>query len=676
MLPRFASPKILLFSLLCALPVFSVGQSLSACDKADVILNMARDFHVSPRPIDSTLSRLTFNQFMKSINSGESFLTKSDVAELNRYKFTAALNGEEGCKLIQEASSIYSTRLATLKTLLGELGYADLNFNTQESFLSPSSTMSEEEWTNYWKKTFQIRVLYAAYSQRDSGSSAAPSISDFAALQEKVSASIICRMEDDVNHFENIESYISNAYLNALSHAFDPHTTYFTQESMKEFEMRLSRDAKSYGLNVYRNPNGDIEVYDIIPGSPAWRSNEINIGDIIVKVETSNESIDDFSCLPMSEVNRIIETGSAESGTFTFKKPSSEEVEVFLRKEVIEVKDNTVQTFILDGDAKIGYIYLPSFYMGGADSYTPEGCARDVSLSLIRLKREGIDGLIFDLRNNGGGSMYEALRMAGIFVDYGALSIESAGEPPYQTLKDMDRGIIFDKPMVVLVNTFSASASELFAAALQDRNRAIIVGSQTYGKATIQQVVPLLDYRNGDTTVVPDNFIKLTMGSFYRVTGQSHQAVGITPDILLPEFDDYSDYREDHYPSVLDCPTINKKTYYFPAEALPIAQLKEQSAARLSASSDWQKLLNPAEEEDESIPLGYTEFAALFDGADSIEIPFENLPENLPYSIDIPDFILEINQEENERIKENLSEDPHIAESFLILNDYLQLISQ
>ncbi|KAB2810070.1 S41 family peptidase [Phaeocystidibacter luteus] len=676
MLPRFASLKILFFSALSVLSTLGFSQALSTCDKADLILQMASDFHVNPRPVDSTLSRLTFNSFMESINSRESFLTAEDVAQLNKYKFTAALNGDEGCKLIQDASTIYANRLAALKNLLGELGEAELDFTTDESFNYPTSVMSEEEWTSYWKKTFQIRVLFTAFAQRDSGSTETPSKAEFGAYQKKVSESVICRMEDDVNHFENIESYIANKYLNALSQAFDPHTSFFTQESMKEFEMSLSRDAKSYGLNVYRNSNGDIEVYDIIPGSPAWRSNEINIGDIIVKVESSNESFDDFSCLPMSEVNRIIETGSSESGTFTFRKPSGEEIEVFLRKEVVEVKENTVQTFILDGDAKIGYIYLPSFYMGGADSYSPEGCARDVSLSLIRLKREGIDGLIFDLRNNGGGSMYEALRMAGIFVDYGALSIESAGEPPYQTLKDMDRGIIFDKPMVVMVNTFSASASELFAAALQDRNRAIIVGSQTYGKATIQQVLPLLDYRNGDTTIVPDNFIKLTLGAFYRVTGESHQAVGITPDILLPEFDDYSEYREDHYASVLDCPTINKKTYYFPSDPLPIARLKELSEGRLRASADWQQVGNHDEEENTSVPLGYAQFVALFEEVESLEIPFKDLSDNLPYSIDIPDFVLEINQEENERIKENLSEDPHIAESFLILNDYLQLISQ
>ena len=367
----------------------------------------------------------------------------------------------------------------------------------------------------------------------------------------------------------------------------------------------------------------------------------------------------------------LINTASA---TFTFKKVNGSKVELTIGKRREEVVDNIIDSYILNGVKKLGYLYLPSFYSN--DNYLLNGCANDIAKELLRLKKEGIEGLIFDLRDNGGGSMLEAIRLAGIFVNFGAISISDSRDKDPQTLKDPSRGMVFTKPMVILVNGYSASASELFAAAMQDYNRAVIIGNNTFGKSTMQRVIPVNSHRfnkNADLTskMTGKGFLKITEGKFFRVTGKSHQGNGVMVDIAIsPE--PKSRFKEASLPYSLPNSSIDKKTYFTPLSELPIVELQQKSKIRLNREE--LKLTNL---DNDPIPLDVEQFS-LFYSKNTKETTVE-LDSSKEFKAELPPYILgldistEKEKELQKRVINSIEHDPFISESYQILNDLIQL---
>lgn len=660
--------------LLALVSTSAFAQPDTSSFKADEIIAIAKTLHVAPEANNSAFSDLVFNEWIELLDPYNTFFTSEDLESLEPFRSYAGHGGDSALTVIRKASEVYSKRYHNLRELLEKESTHTLNLNSRNEYRSYTSIerLNENEWQQHWKDYFKLRVYLSIYSSMDSTQkSSLPTSSVVSEYQSKTSEHLLCNLETKIEQPELIEEYVSEKYLKALAKGFDPHTNYFSNADFQQFSTALSSNTYSFGMEVYRNEIGDIEVYNIAPGSPAWNSQEINTGDLITQAEVDGQRIEDFSCMSMSEVRDIVELGDHTSATFTIRKQNGEVVTLDLTKARIQVEDNTIESFILEGEQRIGYIYLPVFY--GDEDYL--GCAVDVSKALIRLKREGVDGLIFDLRNNGGGSMYEAIRMAGAFVDRGALGIYSNGEPPYETIKDPDRGAIFRQPMVVLVNSFSASASELFAAAMQDHNRALIVGSTTYGKATSQQVLPLIAEPNEEAELFDGSYLKLTTGAFYRVTGVSHQGVGIVPDIELPQDPAYSAYSEAAYPSVLQREPIVKKTYYTPASPLPIEQLRLLSKQRIEGDSTWMEIATgDTTSTINSIPLNFSEFV------EYMAVDEEPLLESNPST---SSSIFEVaplsslmkfasqNEDSNNRIIQRLKKDPYVEESFLILIDLL-----
>jgi carboxyl-terminal processing protease len=302
----------------------------------------------------------------------------------------------------------------------------------------------------------------------------------------------------------------------------------------------------------------------------------------------------------------------------------------------------------------------------------PNGCANDISKELFKLKREGIEALIIDVRNNGGGSMLEAIRLTGVFIDYGAIAIiDKLGEGA-MTVKDMDRGVAFSKPLVVMVNRTSASASELFAAAMQDQNRAVIVGGKTFGKSTMQNVIPLS----------AEGFLKTTVGKFYRVTGKSHQKTGIIPDIELPSYYSKMNISESMYPSALENTTITHKTYYYPSKQLPIESLKSLSKSRVDTNSYFKKIASMADffyqqTNHISIPLNYDQFSLYYEQMNLLYDGMVSDFDNSAFTVQNPVYLsnigerTEIEKSVNQQNIENIKNDIFIAESFNVLKDLI-----
>jgi carboxyl-terminal processing protease len=355
---------------------------------------------------------------------------------------------------------------------------------------------------------------------------------------------------------------------------FDPHTAYFSDDSKSSFVASLSKEHLSLGMTVNLNEKNEIIIDEIDPNGPAFKTGQIKKGDQIVSISNHKDTLQ-VSCSSLESISTMILSESNKSITLTLKRNSGKSFDVYIEKQVMKDEENSVFSFIVGKESKIGYIKIPSFY-ADLDGNSRKGCADDVAREVIKLDRDNIKGLVIDLIDNGGGSMEEAIKLAGMFVDYGPLSIVVDNKQGTSVINDPYRGMIYKGPIVVLVNSNTASASEFFSSILQDYNRALILGSTTLGKATMQTILSLDEEKNTD-------FLKITINKFYRVTGKSHQYVGVIPDVIVPEFYEGVYQKESDFPTAIKNDSIQPFLKYKPFVKHPlIDKLAKNSTARLA----------------------------------------------------------------------------------------------
>ncbi|WP_315818899.1 S41 family peptidase [Paraflavitalea speifideaquila] len=324
---------------------------------------------------------------------------------------------------------------------------------------------------------------------------------------------------------------MANLWCSSLAACYDPHTAYFPPATKESFEGHLGKKQLEFGLTLDEDKDGNAQIAALKPGSPAFQSGQLNEGDKLQSVQTDNKPAVDVSTAGAAAINQVLSAAGSGKTVLTVKKAdgSTRQVTLSKQKQLTDDEEDKVKGFVLKGSKNIGYISLPAFYLDWEDEQGVNGCANDVGREIIKLKKENISGLILDLRYNGGGSLQEALELAGIFIDAGPVAQIKSRDPKVTTLKDINRGTVYDGPLLVLINGFSASASEMLAASLQDYNRALIVGATSYGKATAQEVLPLdttIDRESYNGKAASDSYIKLTTSCLYRLTGATAQAQG------------------------------------------------------------------------------------------------------------------------------------------------------
>ena len=349
------------------------------------------------------------------------------------------------------------------------------------------------------------------------------------------------------------------------------------------FENALSNDQFSFGIITSKNDDGDIIIVHITPGSAAFNNGNLEVNDIIKSLRADSQTLETY-CVSNNDVLAFTSNQDHNTITFKIKKQNGSLQDIELTKTKTKTEDNTVSGYLIESTSKVGYINIPSFY---SDLESPNGLglANDVAKELYKLQKENIEGLILDLRFNGGGSMKEAADLSGMFINRGPLSILRYNNGETYTIKDMNRGSLFTKPIVVLVNNYSASASEFFAAAMQDYNRAVIVGATTHGKASAQVILPL---GNNESL----GYSKLTVEKFYRVTGLSHQSQGVIPDIILPNMYDGFETQEAFQDYALKNDSIAGTRKFPELKRLPIEALKKKSLARISDAIPFEAVKN------------------------------------------------------------------------------------
>jgi carboxyl-terminal processing protease len=572
----------------------------SSCSKKmDALWTVLQKKHIAPIQFNTEVAQQTIELLLSELDYRKIHFYESDRQTL----FTQIQNikpssANDLCKLVSTISTLYQTRVKESKTILETLAITELNFNENEIITFSSGKRvfmeSKDKKTNRWSRIIKYLVLNASYYTLDTLKLNGPNApKDFLSDKNKTASVIITKELNKINALlnpsENFTVTVENALLNAFCKRYDPHTEYYDYNTFKQFSEQLQSQVLTFGIFFGETDYGNLSIEYIAPGSMAWFSNIIQTGDLVTMIKL-NQQIQDIAALTYSEANNLLQNEKYTTLELIVKEENGTIKTIKLKKEAIKFENNTVKSYIVKSDKKIGYISIPSFY---SDANNPNalGCANELSKEILKLKNEHIEGLIIDLRYNGGGSLDEAIGMSSLFIDIGPLFYVLDNTKKATLTKDVNRGTVYDGPLCIMVNGYSASASEIFSAAMQDNNRALIIGEQTYGKATGQGFVPL------DTTISANKFsasdnmgiAKLTQIKLYRTTGISYQGKGVTPDITLPYLETLSQ-KENTEPFYLKGDSIAKKAVFpFPA-ALPVGVLNEKNSSRVRENAQYKYL--------------------------------------------------------------------------------------
>lgn len=672
--------------------------SVSYCNQNKLLLTIFEKHHYQPVPPGSELAQRTYQLFLQSLDPHGLYFIAEDTSILALcQKNLLGITIEPNCDAsFKKICDLYLTRLKEADSLIDSLLQHPLDFTKNDSiyfddnekmyFANDKATL-RKGW-NKWIKYHALLYLFSpdSASDRPFSRSSKVLLTREPEIRNKIKVMEKRYIKRILNHPEGYENYIALLLLNAEASSFDPHSSYFSPAEKRDFESSLSTDAPSYGFETEDKPNGTVQISRLVPGGPAWKSNELHKGDVLVQVQWAGGEIVNLSYSDKDEVDEIIQSSQRDRMDLTVKKPNGQLKTVRLIKKVLKTEDNLIKSFVLKGEKTIGYISLPGFYTEW-ENQDPTGCSNDVAKEIIKLKQDNIEGIIIDLRNNGGGAMNEAIALAGTFIEGGTLCILSEKDKKLTLLKDMSLGTVYDGPLVIMVNGFSASASEIMAASLQDYHRALIVGSTTFGKATGQTILPMdtlprsLDQRDKGN----EGFVKLTVSKFYRLNGVSYQQKGVVPDVSLPAYFDGSAYQEASQPYAFASDSVSRKVKYTPYPALPVIALSEKSKARINANERFNTItttldsLRSVMKRLKAVPLSMELFrkkeARIFDAMQLLEK--ETVKPSTVYKIVNVKFdqllinLSDYKKEVNDILVKNLQNDIYIEETYHIINDLI-----
>ena len=619
----------LLLLLFVSLDVYSQNPTTASLRNKVITLHRFLDQnHYLPLKWNDTSSAMLYSKWMEKLDDEKLFFTQNEIAVLETYKakLDDELNGK-GWEFYERSTALYKMVLKRTDSLLKVLLAKPFDFTKPDNVTWPFANYASSvaELNQRWQRFLKWRVLEnIADKLSGGGKTIAENLPvDFVQLEkdarEKAKKQEWFFITGLLKTPELFKADMENDYLNTIAWCYDPHTSYMSIKQKTEFDTQLSASEYSAGFELEENDKGNLVISFLQPGGSAWRSGQLHTGDQLIKIKSDGIEKEITETDDEDELERMLGGNNLSDLEVTVKTAAGELKTVKLRKEKIDSEDEIVKSYVLQGNKNIGYIHLPGFYSREDDSGNDErdikydGCANDVSKEMVKLRKDTIAGLILDLRYNGGGSMWEAMQLAGIFIDIGPVASVKDKTGKVTFLKDPNRGTIYDGPLMILINGASASASEFVSAVLQDYNRALIVGGTTYGKGTAQVVLPM------DTLPFSKNknyeeFVKVTEQKFYRVNGSTTQWKGVVPDIELPDIYSDESYKEKANSSAL-LPDNSKTGIYQPAAALPVQPLKLKSEQRvlndahfktITGFNKWVKEYKAGR----TIPLQWNSYAA------------------------------------------------------------------
>ncbi|HXM25362.1 MAG TPA: carboxy terminal-processing peptidase [Chthoniobacterales bacterium] len=598
--------KYLVVSLtLVSVTTLSQGQLKSnTVDSRQVAITVAKlleQAHFTRQKLDSSMSRKVLDTYLESLDYTKLFFTQEDIDKIHQ-KYDGTLDQDLIVGNVQPARDIYGTfkervesRAAKIRKLVNE------NF-TFKSTRTVALDRRKEPWPaneqdadNLWRDRIEGELLQEKLNK----------------LAIDPGPKVVSKRYDQLvkNLEERDDNDVLQLFLNAVAQTYDPHSEYLGKGDLESFEINMRLSLTGIGAEL-RVEDGYAKIERLIPGGPAQMSGKVSVGDRIAAVSQGKDNFVDVVDMKLEKVVELIR--GKKGSTVRLQIIPSDTSDPSKRKVVELVRDNVklteqeakaelIDRTLPDGTTqKLGWITLPSFYQDMERSRTGKSTSRDVAALIKRLEQEGIQGLVIDLRRNGGGSLDEAIKMTGLFITQGPVVQVKESGGDIEVLKDRDPSVAYSGPLIILVNKLSASASEIFAAALQDYGRAVIVGdSSTFGKGTVQTLlelgrfIPLLGGSSNDAGA-----LKLTVQKFYRVAGGSTQLHGVSSDVVLPSLSDNAEIGESALehplaydevePAAIDVANNHKQLF--------IDDLKKRSTNRIAQDQSFQDILADAKE--------------------------------------------------------------------------------
>ena len=587
----------------------------------DLVSYVLDKLHYDPKIINDDFSVKVFDDFIDAVDSQKRFLLKSDIELFSQYRLLIddQINSSDIAffNLVHET---LKTRIDEVENFYEEILEVPFNFKVIEEINLDYDNLEYAENSNELKKTWRKRLKLSALD----GYASKKEINDKEKENDKLSSDSEIEIESRLSISDNLKDFFQfnselersdwfSIYLNTIVTQFDPHTSYLAPEAKEVFDQNISGKFQGIGARLFKR-NQQVEISEVIIGGPVWRDNLLNVGDIIIAVAQSlDEEPTEISLMKLSDATDLIKGEKDTNVYLTVKRVDGGIEQVEITRDIVELAETYAKSSIIKDDTSTyGLINLPRFYVD-FDDYGERNAASDIKKEILGLKSKGINGLILDLRNNGGGSLKTVVDITGFFIEKGpVVQVKSIGGRK-EILRDNDPSVIWDGPLIVLVNEFSASASEILAAALQDYNRAIILGSkQTYGKGTVQNIINLNNVISGNTYGDLGS-LKITTDMFYRINGGSTQLEGVKSDLVFPNRYSYIDIGEKDLENPLNWNKIDPARYDNSEKIFNYSQVILNSKNRISRNEYFSIIDQHAKhvkfkQDDKTISLEYSSY--------------------------------------------------------------------
>ena len=669
----------------------------------DLITYVLEKGHYSPADMDDAFSIAVYDDFISAMDPLKRYFLESDIKEFSKYR--TSIDDQIKSKDLSFFNAVYERYIKRNEE--GKKRYTEVlempfDYSVAETINVDYDNLqyvkTEKEMKDRWRQQLKFSTLSnyydlveekenAAKAKKEAdekGESYEPSenanltrteIEEKSRTQTKTSLDEYFEFTDDLER----KDYFAT-FLTTVVEEFDPHTNYFAPPDRDRFDLRMSGKLEGIGARLQKK-NDYIKVVDVISGGPAWRGEHLEVGDLIAKVRQEDEK-ESVSVVGMrvDDAVKLIKGPKGSKVTLTIKGVDGTLRDETITRDVVELEETYAKSTIIGKeDKKFGLVNLPAFYFD-MENYKERNSASDVKQEIERLKEEGVEGLVLDLRNNGGGSLRTAVDIAGLFIKEGPV-VQVSSSSGKEVYEDKDDGILWDGPLVILVNELSASASEILAAAMQDYKRAIIIGSeQSYGKGTVQNLVDLNQWlRKNDMGDM--GALKVTTQKFYRVNGGSTQLEGVKSDVIMPDRFSYIDVGERDYDNPLPYDKIDPANYDLWDGYVDFDEAIEKSKARMAKSEQLSLIEENARwikkrRDEMDVTLNFDEYYAEIEKRKEESKKFDAIDEydnKLNYT-SLPNEVALMRQdttlrEKRKRWHKNLAKDIYVEEAINVLED-------
>ncbi len=661
------------------------------------VTEMLEAAHYNPKKVDDEFSKKIFSKYIETLDPDKNVFLAADIKELKKFELSIddELHGAP-VQFFYAIDALYLKRGRELADLMPVLFQQSFQFQTDEQIsLDPDKAefpKNETTRKDIWRKRLKFMTLERYSDLLDQRALLKTTDSAFKSdtqlendARTKVKQIMSRNFERMLNKTKPDERF--DMLVNVITNTMDPHTTFFPPLEKRSFDEQMS--GKFYGIGAsLRYDDGAIKVATIVAGLPAWKSQQITVGDQVIKVAQGSTEPVDLTGFETEEAVKLIRGKKGTEVRLTIKKADGSIRIVTMIREEVELDETYARSAVItEQGKKMGYIFLPEFY---ADWERPNGakCSQDVAKEILKLKEQQVDGIIMDLRNNGGGSLYDVVQMVGFFIPDGPVVQVKDREGNPTVLRDRDRSVLYDGPLAVMVNEFSASASEIFAAAIQDYGRGVVIGStSTYGKGTVQRNIGL---ESASRVLNSDNSelgtIKLTLQKFYRINGGSTQLKGVTPDIILPDQYENLKYREKDNPDAMPWDEIQRAFYTRITPTYDLETIKRRSSSRVSQDSSFSAVRSVSEMIEKSNQKNYSlKLETYRNEQKQMRATFKHLEESNKGQQGLAIQMLESDEKrlstDNDKLErrkqwiKNLSRDIYISETCKVVSDVISQIT-